>query len=79
VPRADTIAVLVNSKSPATQTIEAEARSAAQALGLRVEVLVASTEDEIDAAFGAAVQRGAGALLVGGDSKIAKILLRMKF
>jgi putative ABC transport system substrate-binding protein len=33
-----------------------------------VEVLVASTEDEIDAAFGAAVQRGAGALLVGGDA-----------
>jgi hypothetical protein len=58
----------VNSKSSATQTIEAEARSAAQALGLRVEVLVASTEDEIDAAFGAAVQRGAGALLVGGDA-----------
>ena len=39
VPRADTIAVLVNPKSPATQTIEAEARAAAQTLGLRVDVL----------------------------------------
>jgi putative ABC transport system substrate-binding protein len=68
VPRASTVAVLVNSKSPATQTIEAEARAAAQALGLRVEVLGASTEDEIDAAFVIAVQRGAGALLVGGDA-----------
>jgi ABC-type uncharacterized transport system substrate-binding protein len=68
VPRADTIAVLVNPKSPATQTIEAEARIAAQALGLRVDVLVASTEGEINAAFEAAVQRGAGALLVGGDA-----------
>jgi putative ABC transport system substrate-binding protein len=68
VPRADTIAVLVNSKSPATQTIEAEARTAAQALGLRADVLGASTEGEIDAAFAAAVQRGAGALLVGGDA-----------
>jgi ABC-type uncharacterized transport system substrate-binding protein len=68
VPRANTIAVLVNSKSPATQTIEAEARTAAQALGLRVDVLGASTEDQIDEAFGAAVQRGAGALLVGGDA-----------
>jgi putative tryptophan/tyrosine transport system substrate-binding protein len=67
-PRANTIAVLVNSKSPATQTIEAEARTAAQALGLRVDVLGASTEDQIDEAFGAAVQRGAGALLVGGDA-----------
>jgi putative tryptophan/tyrosine transport system substrate-binding protein len=68
VPRANTIAVLVNSKSPATETIEAEARTAAQALGLRVDVLGASTEDQIDEAFGAAVQRGAGALLVGGDA-----------
>ena len=68
VPRASTMAVLVNSKSPATQTIEAEARAAAQALGLRVDVLGASTEDEIDAAFVIAVQRGAGALLVGGDA-----------
>jgi putative tryptophan/tyrosine transport system substrate-binding protein len=68
VPRASTVAVLVNSKSPATQTIEAEARAAAQALGLRVEVLGASTEDEIDAAFVIAVQRGAGAVLVGGDA-----------
>jgi putative ABC transport system substrate-binding protein len=68
VPHADTIAVLMNPKSPATQTIEAEARTAAQALGLRVDVLLASTEGEIDAAFAAAVHRGASALLVGGDA-----------
>jgi putative ABC transport system substrate-binding protein len=67
VPRADTVAVLVNPKTPVAQTIEAEARTAAQALGLRMDLLVASTEDEIDTAFGAAVQRGSGALLVGGD------------
>jgi len=67
-PRSGTVAVLVNSKSPATQTIEAEARAAAQALGLRVEVLGAGTEDEIDAAFVIAVQRGSGALLVSGDA-----------
>jgi len=62
VPRGDTIAVLVNSTSPAAQTIEAEARSAAQVLGLRLDVLGASTEDEIDAAFANAAQRGVGAL-----------------
>jgi putative ABC transport system substrate-binding protein len=72
VPRADTIAVLVNPNSPATQTIEAEARAAAQLLGLRVDVLVASTEDGIDAAFGVAIQRGVGALLVGGDAYFNK-------
>jgi len=68
VPRAETIAVLVNAASPATQTIEAEARSAAQALGLRLDVLAASTEGEIDTAFAAAAQHGAGALLVAGDA-----------
>jgi putative tryptophan/tyrosine transport system substrate-binding protein len=67
VPRADTIAVMVNPKTPVAQTIEAEARTAAKALGLRMDLLVAGTEDEIDTAFGAAVQHGAGALLVGGD------------
>jgi putative ABC transport system substrate-binding protein len=67
VPQADKIAVLVNPKTPVAQTIEAEARTAAQALGLRMDLLVASTEDEIDSAFGTAVQRGAGALLVAGD------------
>jgi putative tryptophan/tyrosine transport system substrate-binding protein len=72
VPRADAIAVLVNSKSPATQTIEAEARAAAQVLGLRVDMLVASTEDSIDEAFGTAIQRGVGALLVGGDAYFNK-------
>ena len=68
VPRASTIAVIMNSKSPATQTIEAEARTAAQTLGVRVEGLGASTEEEIDATFVIAVQRGAGALLVAGDA-----------
>ena len=67
VPRADAIAVLVNPKTPVAQTIEAEARTAAQALGLQMDLLAASTEDEIDTAFRAAVQRGVGALLVGGD------------
>jgi ABC-type uncharacterized transport system substrate-binding protein len=67
VPRADAIAVLVNPKTPVAQTIEAEARTAAQALGLHMDLLAASTEDEIDTAFRASVQRGVGALLVGGD------------
>ena len=59
----------MNPKSPATtRTIDAEAQAAAQILGLRMDVLGASTEDEIDAAFATIVQRGAGALLVGGDA-----------
>jgi putative ABC transport system substrate-binding protein len=68
VPRGDAITVLMNSSTPSAQTIEAEARSAAEALGLRLDVLGASTEDEIDAAFATAAQRGAGGLLVAGDA-----------
>ena len=37
-----------------------------------MDVLVASTEDGIDAAFGTAIQRGVGALLVGGDAYFNK-------
>jgi putative tryptophan/tyrosine transport system substrate-binding protein len=68
VPRSAIVAVLVNSKNPATQTIEREVRDAAQTLGLRVDVLGAGTEDEIDNAFLSAVQRDAGAILVSGDA-----------
>ncbi len=67
-PLSNTIAVLVNSKTPVTATIEREVRSAGQILGLRVAMLGAATEDEIDKAFVAAVGQGAGALLVSGDS-----------
>src|SRR5215471_12005439 len=68
VPRASVITVLVNPKSPATQTIRTEAEAAAHALGLQVDVLSAGTEGEIDAAFATIVQRGAGALVVSGDA-----------
>src|SRR6516162_8691677 len=43
VPRASTIAVLVNPKSPASQAIDAGAEAAAQALGLQLEILAASS------------------------------------
>jgi len=68
VPRASAIAVLVNPKSPASQTIDAGAEVAAQTLGLQLDVIAASSEGEIDAAFATIVQRGAGALLVAGDA-----------
>jgi putative ABC transport system substrate-binding protein len=69
VPRASTIAVLVNPKTPVTaQTIDAGAEAAAQALGLHLDVFAASSESEIDAAFDTMVKRGAGAVLVAGDA-----------
>ena len=55
VPQSNTVAVLVNTNSPATQTIESEVRPAARVLGVRVEFVGAGTEDEIDMAFAAAL------------------------
>jgi putative ABC transport system substrate-binding protein len=65
VPRANTIATLLNPNFPETQLIDLEA--AARALGLELIVLRASTEPAIDAAFASMVKEGAGALLVGVD------------
>jgi putative ABC transport system substrate-binding protein len=69
VPHASTIAVLVNPKTPTTrQTIDVEAETAAHALGLQLNILAASSEGEIEAAFATITQRGAGALLIAGDA-----------
>src|SRR5262249_21218938 len=67
VPRAGAIAVLVDPKSPATQTTDAEAEPRAQTVGPRGDCLGAGSEDKIDGAFARMMQRGAGALLVSGD------------
>src|SRR5262245_27404733 len=67
-PRSGTIAVLVNSKTPATEANEKEVSSAGEALGLRVKILSAATEEEIDKVFVAAGEQKVGALLVSGDS-----------
>jgi putative tryptophan/tyrosine transport system substrate-binding protein len=67
VPRATTIAMLVNPNTPDTD-IEAERRdveAAAQAIGQQLIVLDVSTDRDIEAAFAMIVQRAAGALLVG--------------
>ena len=69
VPAATSIALLINPASPAYNEAETEsAHSAAQILGLRLQVLNASTESGIEAAFVALVEERAGALLVSGDS-----------
>jgi putative ABC transport system substrate-binding protein len=67
VPRATTIAMLMNPNTPDTDT-EAERRdveAAARAIGQQLIVLDISTDRNLEAAFVTIVQRGAGALLVG--------------
>jgi len=65
-PGAARIAVLVDPKFPTTERFVSEVRTAASAVGLQLIVLEVSSDREIETAFVTLVQRGAGALHVGG-------------
>jgi putative ABC transport system substrate-binding protein len=69
VPRAITIALLVNPKSPELSEPQSqELQAAARRLGLQLHVLNASTEWEIDTAFAALVQLHASGLVIVPDA-----------
>jgi putative tryptophan/tyrosine transport system substrate-binding protein len=67
VPQAGVIAVLVNPGNANAEPIVRGAQAAASAKGVRLPILKAGTEGEIDAAFAALVQLHADALLIGDD------------
>jgi putative ABC transport system substrate-binding protein len=68
IPNSSMIAVLVNPTSPSLALSTAkDAEAAGRALGRQIQILNASTADEIDAAFASLTQLGAGALLIGPD------------
>jgi putative ABC transport system substrate-binding protein len=63
IPSVTRIAALANPRSPVmSQAVVQNAQSAARRLGLDVIVVNATNENEIETAFAAAVQQGAGAL-----------------
>ena len=61
------VALLVNPNTAVTEPVIKGVRDAARSLGLQLHILNASTEGEIDAAFGKLIELRAGALVVGGD------------
>ena len=67
VPQAKVIALLVNPNSSSLEHVLRAVQEAAQAKGVQLHILKASTESEVDAAFTSLVQRQAGALLVSSD------------
>jgi putative ABC transport system substrate-binding protein len=67
VPQATVIAVLVNPTNQAGELQLLEMQEPARSLGLKLIVLRASTERELDTAFATLVQQGVGALLVVND------------
>jgi putative ABC transport system substrate-binding protein len=67
VPQAGLIALLVNPDSPSTERRVRDMEEAARAKGVRLHVLKAATEGEIETAFASLIQLQAGALVVGAD------------
>jgi putative tryptophan/tyrosine transport system substrate-binding protein len=67
LPSASTVVLLVNASNPNAQADAPEEQAAAHVLGQRLEVLTASTDGDLEAAFTTMVQRRANALIVKAD------------
>ncbi len=67
VPQAGMMALLVNPSRPDTESVIGDVQEAAGLKGVRLHILKAGTEAEIDAAFTSLVQLRAGALVVASD------------
>jgi ABC-type uncharacterized transport system substrate-binding protein len=61
------VAVLINPDGPDAQGQLKDVRSASHALGQSIDIVMASTQAEIDSAFAKISQDHAGALIVGAD------------
>jgi putative ABC transport system substrate-binding protein len=68
VPSTATVGFLENPSNPAFELTTRDVLAAAPAIGLKVQVLKAGSDREIDAAFVSLVQARTGALLVGADA-----------
>jgi putative tryptophan/tyrosine transport system substrate-binding protein len=71
VPKATSIAVLVNPNTTETEAERRDVQAAAQAIGQQLIVLDVSSDRDIEAVFATLVQRGAGALFVGAGPFLA--------
>jgi ABC-type uncharacterized transport system substrate-binding protein len=68
VPAADKIALLVNPVSPAfAEPLSRQLQAAAHGLGLKLHVVQASTERDLETAFASLAQLQAGAMLIASD------------
>lgn len=68
LPSVKKIAMLVNPTRPGIEAQKAQVQEAAQALGLALHILDASSERDIDAVFEAVVRQKDGALVVAPDA-----------
>jgi putative ABC transport system substrate-binding protein len=69
VPTATVVAALVNPTNPTlAEPATKEAQAAGRTLGLKIHIIQASTEHDIDAAFATLLRLGAGALVICPDT-----------
>jgi ABC-type uncharacterized transport system substrate-binding protein len=68
VPQATALGLLINPANPLAETVKRDSQAAALKLGLQLNVLNASTDAELDAAFETFRQMRAGALVIGTDA-----------
>jgi putative tryptophan/tyrosine transport system substrate-binding protein len=67
VPSASTIGFLANPRNRVTDLTTKDVLAASHALGIKIQVLKASIDEEIDAAFANLAQARTGALLIAND------------
>jgi len=67
IPQAKLVALLVNAGNSEMRTIIKDTQDAANSMGIRLVLLDAQTEGDIDLAFKTAAQEHVGALIVGTD------------
>jgi len=67
VPTAAVFAFLVNPSSPFVETMSKELLASAKTLGLRIHILDASNESDINSAFETVLKLGVGGLVIGSD------------
>ena len=67
VPQAASIAVLLNPSNPNAEPVSSDLQATARTLGMQVDILHASTDREIDAAFANLALKSGSVLLIGTD------------
>jgi putative tryptophan/tyrosine transport system substrate-binding protein len=67
LPKAELVGLLVNPTSPVAQPQRRDAQAAANALGLKLSIMSAVTENDFDQVFVTLVQQRADALLISSD------------
>ena len=77
IPAATPVAILLNPANPISESLFRDAEAASRALGLRLLLLEAGKESELDAVFARLPQLRADALVIGADAFMSSRSVRL--